>query len=285
MYRRPFTWLYCVVFSISALGPAGDGCSRQIAGHEIGILRRAPETVGRHLDCQRFAWMLYLEDEELTSELVAPSLTVIEIQVFFDGREVGHGGYYRISRRSDTNGLVFKDIYCYSRLNTMVQLYVHKVIQVHAMVAARLTVSLSLTTCGVRNLVSIEGHKCLLSTRARQWRPVDLWSLAASAYLEWWRCGVLLQCCVASAMHDLCWRSLLSLMWSLLSLMWRPRVRRISRVPCVHGLGVRTAWHRIICYSWAANCSWVRETPRSHHLAPVVYCLFRLTTPYGRSGR
>ena len=92
------------------------------------------------------------------------------------------------------------------------------------MVAARLTVSLSLTTCGVRNLVSIEGHKRLLSTRARQWRPVDLWSLAASAYLEWRRCGVLLQCCVASAAHGLCWRSFL-LMWSLLSLMWRPRVR------------------------------------------------------------
>ena len=106
------------------------------------------------------------------------------------------------------------------------------------MVAARLTVSLSLTTCRVRNLVSIEGHKRLLSTHTRQWRPVDLWSLSASAYMEWWRCGVLLQCCVASAAHGLCWRSflslmwsLLSLMWSLLSLMWRPRVGRLSRGP------------------------------------------------------
>ena len=125
------------------------------------ISRTSPQFVRGLLRC-------YLEDEELTSELVAPSLTVIETQVFFDGREVGHGGYYRISRRSDTNGLIFKDIHCYSRLNTMVQLYIHKVIKVHAMVAARLTVSLSLTTCGVRNLVSIEGHKRLLSTRARQ---------------------------------------------------------------------------------------------------------------------
>ena len=121
----------------------------------------------RHVPFVRGLLGCYLEDEELTSELVAPSLTVIETQVFFDGREVGHGGYYRISRRSDTNGLIFKDIHCYSRLNTMVQLYIHKVIKVHAMVAARLTVSLSLTTCGVRNLVSIEGHKRLLSTRAR----------------------------------------------------------------------------------------------------------------------
>ena len=182
----------------------------------------------------------YLEDEEPTSELVASSLTVIKTQVFFDGREVGHGGYYRVSRRGDTGGLVFKDIYCYSRLNTIVPLYTHNIIKVHAMVAARLTVSLSLTTCGVCNPVFIEGHKRLLSTRSRQWRPVDLWSLAASAYLEWWRCGVLLQCCVASAMHGLCW-------WSFLSLVWRPRVERLSRVPCAHGLGVRTAWHRIVC--------------------------------------
>ena len=125
------------------------------------ISRTSPQFVRGLLGC-------YLEDEELTSELVAPSLTVIETQVFFDGREVGHGGYYRISRRSDTNGLVSKDIYCYSRLNTVVQLYIHNVIKVHAMVAARLTVSLSLTTCRVRNLVSIEGHKRLLSTHARQ---------------------------------------------------------------------------------------------------------------------
>ena len=110
----------------------------------------------------------YLEDEEPTSELVAPSLTVIETQVFFDGREVGHGGYYRVSRRGGTNRLVFKDMYCYSRLDTIVQLYIRNIIKVHAMVAARLTVSLSLTACGVRNLVSIEGHKHLLSTRARQ---------------------------------------------------------------------------------------------------------------------
>ena len=26
------------------------------------------------------------------------------------------------------------------------------------------------------------------------------------------------------------------------------------------------------------------RTPRSHHLAPVIYCLSRLSTPYGRSG-